>query len=144
MRARLSSVLLVLFGSTLLMCGLLAWSLWLTFHGGASRFTDVLNVLGYGGIPFLVGVLVSWQRRDIPRAVATTCVIGLMGAFWAGTWALSLAPSTEDDFGTMCMEIGVIATIPYLLLGSLAGLCGLGIVRLLGPSTGRNTSHAPE
>jgi hypothetical protein len=138
MRARLSCALLVLFGGPLLMCGLLVWSLWLTFHGGASRFTDVLNVLGYAGIPFLVGVLVSWQWRDIPRAVATTYVIGLMGAFWAGAWALSFAPSTEDDFGSMCMEIGVLATIPYLLLGSLAGLCGLGIAHLLGSSRGQN------
>jgi len=144
MRARRSQLLLVMFGSPLLMCGLLSWSLWLTLHGGASRFTDVLNVLGYGGIPFLVGVLVSWQWRDLRRAIATTCVIGLMGALWAGTWALSLAPSTEDDWGTMCMEIGVLAPIPYLLLGSLAALCGLGIARLLGSSPGQHTAHEPH
>jgi hypothetical protein len=144
MRARLSAVLVVMFGSPVLMCGLLVWSLWLTFHGEASRVTDVLNVLGYGGIPFVVGVLVSWQWQDIPRGIVTTVVIGLMGTVWASTWALSFAQSTEDDFGSMCMEIGVLAPIPYLLLGSLAGLCGLGIARLLGSSTGQHTAHEPE
>ena len=144
MPARISHVLLVIVGSLFLMIGLLVWSLWLTYHGQASRLTDVLNVLGYGGIPFLVGALVSWQWRDIPRGIATTVWIGLMGAFWANVWGLSIGQSTEDDLGTVFVEIGVVFTIPYLLLGGLAGLCGFGVARLLGSSTGQNKADVPE
>jgi hypothetical protein len=144
MPGRISHVLLVMFGSLLPMIGLLVSSAWLTYHGQASRLTDVLNVLAYAGIPFLVGVLVSWQWRHIPRGIATTFLIGLMGATWANVWALSFEPPLGYDFGIVLIEISVLVTIPYLLLGCLAGLCGVVIARLLGSSTSQNTAHSPD
>jgi hypothetical protein len=144
MPGRISHVLLVMFGSLIPMFGLLVWSAWLTYHGQASRLTDVLNVLGYAGIPFLVGVLVSWQWRDVPRGIATTFLIGLMGATWASVWALSFGPSTGDDFGVVFIEVSVLVAIPYLLLGCLAAVCGFVIARFLGSPAGQNTAHSPD
>jgi hypothetical protein len=90
-------------------------------------------MLGVGVIPFLAGMLVSWQLGDIPRGIAITLLVGWMGVFGAVILTFMFGHvASGGDGGTAIIEICIVLTIPLLLLGCLASLIGWGLARLQG------------
>jgi len=79
MRLPTFALFIILSSGIFLMAGLLFLSTQSTLAHGNTALTTILNILAVGGIPFLAGMLVSWQLHHILRGIAVTLLVGLMG-----------------------------------------------------------------